>query len=111
MRVPDRSSADGVVLAGLSERWHFVSGDVKPIADASGPEVCLGVLSTLDLAALASSAMRSRHEGIMPVLHSNFHKVETQSSRSSKASLNLSVAISWSLPLAKRKVFLVCRSG
>ena len=95
MSVPDRSSANGVVSAGLLERWHFVLGDVKPIADASGPEVRLGVLSTLDLAALALSAMRSGHEGIVPVPHSNFLKVETQSSRSSKALLNLSAAISW----------------
>jgi hypothetical protein len=50
--------------------------------------------------------MRRGHDGIVPVLYSNLRRVETQLSKSSKTLRNLSEVISWSLPLARRKVFL-----
>jgi hypothetical protein len=37
MRVPERSSADGVASAGFPERCHFELGVVKPIPDVSAP--------------------------------------------------------------------------
>ena len=88
-----------------------MSGVAKPIAGTSDAMVRFWALSPLALAVFTSPTMRRGREGIVPVPHSNLHRVETQSSKSSKASRNLSEAISWSLPLAKRKVFLVWRSG
>ena len=101
-RVPERSSGDGVESPGLPLRWRLGSGGTKPVPALSLLAMRFGVLSSFALAAFASSAWRSGHDGIVPVPHSNLRRVLTQSSRSSKASTNLSVATSEILSLERR---------
>ena len=61
--------------------------------EGSGTVVRLRVFSCLDLACLDLSAWRSGQEGIVPLLHLNLKSVLMQSSRRSKASRNLFVAM------------------
>ena len=106
MRVPARSSAVGVMTEG---RAFFGSLEGCPLWLSTGA-ACFS-RSSLDLACLSLSACRSGHDGMVPVPLSNLRSILTQSSRRSKASMNLSVVMSVMLPWATRDAFLVCRSG
>ena len=72
---------------------------MTPELVVSPPAVRFGALSSFALAILVSSARRSGHDGIVPVPHSNFWRMLTQSSRSSKAVVGKEVGV---LRLAKR---------
>ena len=97
----------GTASLVLPMRWRLESGVINLAPLVSMPAGLFGVLSSLALAALASSACRRGQEGMVPVPHSNLQRVLMQLSGSSNASRILSVAISASLSLDSSNAFLV----